>query len=947
MTSNTRAAEAIQVAPYLTHVVSHHGRLTLIPPENAGRPRKASKLQAKKEKKSARRGGERSARSEDSEEARFNLGTPRSVRSVTSSTSARRRPARSTGETRSRGAEGNGYGEGGWALFGKHWMMLISVDINIPDYPPPTFQEATSSSTSSRALTLSIPQSPVRDAYRSITGQLSTNSSPMAEPSPITSVTPSQRVLSIIVEPPTSLPSSPNPTMASLPSPPPSTSTSPTAPSFPQQSSNTPPRSNSPLPPTPKSPESDSESDSREYVCLPLEPSQRQWEEDRQLGLTLEERVQRELKRQRAAQADDTQLGSDAQSQPQSPTYAGSLECKSQETLGSDPARKGRTTLRVPHPDWRLTLDEPSLRSVTSAPSLTTQFSQKPRSPRSPLRLSSPTSATSRPYHSAGPASSTLSLSLAHLRLPGTFTRSTTSLGLLSGQTGGRENTGPRRLFSKGKGKEKERSSSDGDLDDRDEETLDSWEIIDEQDIDVQDPSTKVRPKLTLKSHLKTFDISTTYGEKPVEGRRAGDNDTRVDPFPISAEPSSPETERPSSISPTPTNFYPPSTPFSVFPHSPTATTTPSFYPTSCVLDQNQVQARRQRCASMRTRQAPPLPAAFLDQQIRRPAPPPLHVSSIRPISPTSPSMPSRGLRTKSPIHLSADPYVQVPMKRPTANWAPEPYDRAPEVSTLPDANLVRFWTPTLSAEKEPTIEREVGRRYSYAPGPHSYFNTFPTYMQVPSSASSDFPMPVRARPAVDYAHVPPVSSRLAVSIPTHSHCQPSSPSVGSSPATPRGHYPGRPLPLTPSASSPITAYGHSFLPSAHIVQNRSQGEIQDQIHSIGNVPEGLLIDLETDLDSNNSGGSSSIGEGRTDRTVTAGNFSNVSANSADRGSVFEINDGLHVASSTSAAATAPERSQLLEYTDLDVLLSRMEDESHNGSDYDVRTACPAASVLC
>ena len=294
-------------------------------------------------------------------------------------------------------------------------------------------------------------------------------------------------------------------------------------------------------------------------------------------------------------------------------------------------------------------------------------------------------------------------------------------------------------------------------------------------------------------------------------------------------------------------------------------------------------------------------------------------------------------------------------MKRPTINWAPEPYDHVPEVPTLPDANLVRFWTPTLSAEKERTIEREVGRRYSYAPGHHSYFNTFPTYMQVPSSASSDFRMPVRAGPAVDYAHVPPVPSRLAVSIPTHSNFQSSSPSVGSSPATPRGHYPGRPLPLTPGALSPIAAVGHSCLPSTHTVQNRRQGEIHDHTHGIGNVPEGLLIDLETDLDANNSGGSSSIGEGGTDRTAAVENgrdFSNFSANSADRGSVFEINDGLHAdglhaGSSTSAAAAAPERSQLSEYTDLDVLISRMEGENRNGSDYDVRTACPMASVLC
>ena len=32
-----------RVAPYLTHVVAHHGQLTLIPPQNAGRIRKPTK----------------------------------------------------------------------------------------------------------------------------------------------------------------------------------------------------------------------------------------------------------------------------------------------------------------------------------------------------------------------------------------------------------------------------------------------------------------------------------------------------------------------------------------------------------------------------------------------------------------------------------------------------------------------------------------------------------------------------------------------------------------------------------------------------------------------------------------------------------------------------------------------------------------------------------------
>ena len=35
-----RVQDATRVAPYLTHVVRHHGQLTLIPPDNAGRVRK-------------------------------------------------------------------------------------------------------------------------------------------------------------------------------------------------------------------------------------------------------------------------------------------------------------------------------------------------------------------------------------------------------------------------------------------------------------------------------------------------------------------------------------------------------------------------------------------------------------------------------------------------------------------------------------------------------------------------------------------------------------------------------------------------------------------------------------------------------------------------------------------------------------------------------------------
>lgn len=613
---------------------------------------------------------------------------------------------------------------------------------------------------------------------------------------------------------------------------------------------------------------------------------------------------------------------------------------------------------------------------MTSAPSLATQFSQKARSPLSPLRPSWP--AISRPYHSAGAASSTLSLSLGHLRLPGSFGKSTTFLGASSAQTGGRESTGSRRLFSKGKGKEKDKSLSDGDLDEvGEEEALDSWELIEQPAIGEPGPSTRVRPsrpRLTLKPPLKAFDISTsTYDEKAVAGRR-GENDTRVDPFPISAEPaSSPETERPSSISPTPTNFYPPPAPFS----SSTLTTTSRPHPPARVLDQD-LESRRQRCGSMRTRPAPPPPSEFLNKRVHRPAPPPPPVRTgfIRatpPYSPTSPSMPSSLSNIPAPVApshaLQTSCTVPVPTPTPiqgTANrrrtppppppivpnitGAAESYDRALEIPLPPtpsDPSSVRPWIPIHSVEKDREIQREVRRRYGYAPGPHLYSNAS-THPQPPAPVPNDYSITARTGPVVDYTHVPTVPSRLAVSIPTYSQSPPlSSRSITSSPATPRGHhFPGRPLPMTPHVASPVATVGNGMPSSVGIMQGWSHRRQQhhDQIHNHTdvNVPEGLLIDFETDLDSNNGSGSTYGGDmdGTAAGDENGTDFPIPSPGSAaddERQSVFESTGSSDTSSAASPVVTAPAPPQFSEYTDLDVLLSRME-ENQNGTNYDVRT---------
>ncbi|KAJ7440129.1 hypothetical protein FB451DRAFT_1151098 [Mycena latifolia] len=91
-------ADAAHIAPYLTHLITHHGQLTLVPPDNNGRRRK--------EKQS------KSSRTPPREEpVRFNSGP-----TAASSSSPRR--ARRTEQ--------------------EHNNLLE----DIPDYPPPSFQEA-------------------------------------------------------------------------------------------------------------------------------------------------------------------------------------------------------------------------------------------------------------------------------------------------------------------------------------------------------------------------------------------------------------------------------------------------------------------------------------------------------------------------------------------------------------------------------------------------------------------------------------------------------------------------------------------------------------------------------------------------------------------------------------------------------------------------------------
>lgn len=72
--TSSRRNDPNHIAPFLTHVVTHHGQTTLIPPQNAGRIRKGGKSKNPEKQKPERR--------RESDEPRFNTAAPINSRGV-------------------------------------------------------------------------------------------------------------------------------------------------------------------------------------------------------------------------------------------------------------------------------------------------------------------------------------------------------------------------------------------------------------------------------------------------------------------------------------------------------------------------------------------------------------------------------------------------------------------------------------------------------------------------------------------------------------------------------------------------------------------------------------------------------------------------------------------------------------------------------------------------
>ncbi|KAH9837532.1 uncharacterized protein C8Q71DRAFT_547453 [Rhodofomes roseus] len=275
--------DAARTAPYLTHIVTHHGQLTLIPPQNAGRirsPRTKKKRQP-----------------DPDDEPRFTTAVPPSAsRRIRPPSPPHARPRREPAPQPARPAAD---------------PLLDVMDTPVPDYPPPSFQEAILASPSAYTLPSSTyANSSYATSSYSATPHTSPPASPAAEsrslvrdlspsrysPSLVRDISPSRYSPSLVRD---ISPSRYSPSLVRDISP---SRYSPAL--VPVRRS---PRSLDPPSSAVSGPSDDpgSDSDDSSVELLGLEPEQH-WEADRSTGLNLHQRVQREFVRQRAAESSTT-----------------------------------------------------------------------------------------------------------------------------------------------------------------------------------------------------------------------------------------------------------------------------------------------------------------------------------------------------------------------------------------------------------------------------------------------------------------------------------------------------------------------------------------------------------------------------------------------------------------------------------------------------------------
>jgi hypothetical protein len=130
-----------------------------------------------------------------------------------------------------------------------------------------------------------------------------------------------------------------------------------------------------------------------------------------------------------------------------------------------------------------------------------------------------------------------------------------------------------------------------------------------------------------------------------------------------------------------------------------------------------------------------------------------------------------------------------------------------------------------------------------------------------------------------------------------------------------------------------------------HTCRQHCYGHAHGYTDSRSSVPEGLLIDLESDLDAK---GNNLLGRGDLDSTgATVGdgrNFSTPPSSFAIDDEALSVFESTGNSFTSGPVAAAADRSQLSVF---DALMSRVgEEESQNGTDYDVGLFFPAFSLF-
>jgi hypothetical protein len=732
-----------RIAPYLTHLVTHHGQPTLVPPQNAGRIRKSGKKNPERARGERRR---------DGDEPRFNTAAPTNPRGASRrgnnvSPRAARVPVAPSHLPRGLSLEYSAYLQ----------LTLCFLDSMIPDYPPPSFQEAI----------MTPPFIPSSIPAETATEQ---PSSPTSAAGDIADTSSPQRVDVTMVPPPIrEILQPPSLTVRTAVGPSGSTSDSPSS----QQTRE--PQSNSS-----SSEESSSNSSSLEIVSYEHEHENEHggWEEERQRGVPLDVRIHNEQRRLLMAESAVNLVTTqqDAPSGHLEPAGPNSSVIRNRCNRCSSPRSLSIRDHPLPQSSPDLTEDEPDDVSPPSSPKNkmgwkklftasheekepTSPVSQEPNSPTSTFGFGMLQNAWS----------STLTLASGH----GSPSKPSGNPSPSSGKR--RESFGVRRLFAS-KGKERGCSPSVP------EEPEEPWEFVNRTSVIFQEE--KQRDLLSK-------------GTSPVVEMR---QDAAAPSTSASGPRSTPRTNNSSS---TPTT-----TPFLKRPvrHGATSNDTLALHSNQSVVS---LPLSAESPTVYHSAEASDLGA---QKRLRRPPPPPpppRRKAMSTTVKPSSSAIRLAPLDTEG-VSSSAHQHEQLlspmsPVASPVGHSLTRPSlpvlrpsspDGAGSVRTLPASMPSTFPYAALNASSA-TLATLAPRQGD--PSPFAYALDLSTLPAVPA-----VPM-IRYFPALPF--LPPAPIVAADSASTISQDSPPRTPPGT-PTTPsHHHYHGRPLPQPPRQPSPLARH--------------------------------------------------------------------------------------------------------------------------------------------